>query len=63
MFVNGHQQKYYTFSQNYYFMLGDNRHNSIDSRTWGLIPQSHVIGKASVVLTSFFNENRSLFID
>ena len=62
-FVNGHQQKYYTFSQNYYFVLGDNRHNSIDSRTWGLIPQSHVIGKASVILSSSINKNRSFFID
>ena len=57
-FVNGHQQKYYTFSQNYYFVLGDNRHNSIDSRAWGLIPENHIIGKASVVLFSTSKEKR-----
>ncbi|MCW3078478.1 MAG: Signal peptidase [Bacteroidetes bacterium] len=52
VFVNGNYKKHYTFKQNYYFMVGDNRHNSIDSRHWGFIPESHIIGKASVILYS-----------
>ncbi len=49
IFINDLPKKYYTFQQNYYFVIGDNRHNSIDSRSWGLIPQSHIIGKLWLV--------------
>ncbi|MBA3665196.1 MAG: signal peptidase I [Bacteroidetes bacterium] len=52
VFISNSYQKYYTFQQNYYFMVGDNRHNSIDSRHWGFIPESHIIGKASLLLYS-----------
>lgn len=52
-YVNGVSQRYYTFKSNYYFMLGDNRHNSSDSRHWGLVPESHIIGQAVSVLYSF----------
>jgi len=39
----------YTFEQDYYWMMGDNRHRSADSRMWGFVPEDHVIGKASFI--------------
>lgn len=44
--VNGQLVSTYEFKENYFFMMGDNRHNSLDSRYWGLLPQGLVIGKA-----------------
>lgn len=60
VYVNNKPSYSYTFSMNYYFMMGDNRHNSADSRIWGFVPEDHIVGKAILVWLSI-NKNKKSF--
>ena len=52
IYINGAVAKEYTFKMDYFWMMGDNRYNSADSRYWGFVPEDHVVGKASFVWLS-----------
>jgi signal peptidase I len=60
IYINGRQTEYYTFKMNYYWMMGDNRDNSLDSRFWGFVPEDHVVGTPMFVIISF-NKDKPLF--
>jgi signal peptidase I len=58
--INGKVVKDYTFDQNYYWMMGDNRHNSEDSRYWGYVPEDHIVGKPVFIWMSWDTNGKGL---
>nr|WP_298999346.1 signal peptidase I [uncultured Allomuricauda sp.] len=61
VYINGEVADSYTFKQDYYWMMGDNRDHSEDSRTWGYVPANHIVGKPVFLWMSFDNFNDGIF--
>ena len=60
IYINGTETTEYTVKMDYYWMMGDNRHNSIDSRFWGFVPEDHIVGKAEFIYFSHDKDHNKI---